>query len=372
MSKRKKQRNRNKKKAAPTKGKGLELGHIPSVVIAPDSAIEFNQSMRESDVIGCAYGFDKIDGFPIPIACLTLLAENPDHLRNAFKHFEHWGSQHDGEAVDLEMLLCRNGSYFFGIGPNPRRMITRIVKDDALASPIFPSVTYIKTIDSTNPILLEWKEHLSTGLFPVRVMAATTAMRNGVPDMEKIAPIEGAHPFVTFNLKITTEDEAPDHFFFWVANKETGKKPKTDKAQSKPKEVADSRRRLIDRVFPISRGRIRRSGLTQRIRSSYSKLEISASQIEQAAINCLLSKEYGNGRLHFSELSNIHDEWWQLVGNRVEIAGPSDAIVSLTDEAICHQLELDVAHTLRKHGAAVSAKFATNQKLFMRLGYGDQ
>jgi|TARA_R110001632_G_scaffold81367_4_gene181271 hypothetical protein len=353
-------------------GQGLELGHIPTVMVAPDAAVDFNRSMYEANIIGCAYGFDKIDGFPLPIACLTLLATNPDHLRDAFELFERWGSLQDGEAVDLEMLLCRDGSYLFGIGPNPRRMITRMVRDDTLANPIFPSATYIKTVDSTNEILLEWKEYLSTGLFPVRVMAATVEMRDGVPDMATIAPIPGAESFVTFNLKIVTEEEVPEHFFLWVTDRKNGEKPKTQKPESKPKNVAYARRRVIDGVFPVTRGRIRRSGLVARIRANHSNLEISVSQIEQAAINCMLSSEYGNDRPHFDDLPDIHETWWQRISTRVEIAGQSDAINSLSDKAISEQLELDVSHTLRTHGAPISAKFETNQKLFMRLGYGDQ
>ena len=96
---------------------------------------------------------------------------------------------------------------------------------------------------------------------------------------------------------------------------------------------------------------------------------VSDSQIEQAAINVILSREWAGGRDHYAGIANLDTEWWERVGRRVEIAGTPDTISEIDPAIVLRQLTLDVEHTLRRHGASVSPKFQTNQKLFMRLGY---
>lgn len=371
MGKRKKRRHQHKSQLSRSTERGLELGQTPRVLIAPESAFSFQEALHDSDITGCAYGFDHVDGYPTYVPCVTIIGMHADKIRRAFECFESWGSQVDGEAVDLEMLLCNDGTYLFGIGPNARRMISRLVCDQALANVLFPGTTFIKTIDSTNPILLEWKENSTSKMFPVKIMGATASLTGGIPDMNSIKVVEGANPFVTFNLKIVSEAEAPDHFFLRVIRQQRQIGEKKKVVGDKPAEIALARKNLIDSVFPVSKARIRRANIVGEVRASLSDCQISDSQIEQAVINLILSREIGSGTDHFVTLPDIHQKWHEYLRTRVETTAMVDDIPSISLTSILKQLELDVAFTLRSHGAQVKQKFSTNQRLFMRLGYGE-
>jgi hypothetical protein len=370
MSKKKGGRSKKRTKALSNPGVGLELGAIPRVLLASDSVFDFNRQLVEANVYGFAYGFDRVEGYPSPVPCLSLIAEKPAHLELAFKYFEHWGSQVDGDSVDMTIVLRKSGTYLLGIQPNAERMIYRLVKDTALAETIYPGMTWIKTVDTTNPILWDWKEHLESKMLPIVVHAATAQAIRGIPQTETVQPIVGAPSFTKFGLVIVSEDEEPDHWFFDIISQSRGEKPRRRKApKNAPSFVAAARRRLIDTVFPVTRERVRRRNLGSECRAILGSDLVSDAQVEQAAINVMLSQEWCNGAEHFVGMKDVHEQWWKRLQQRVEIAGSKNAVEEMDAEIVAKQVQLDVGYTLRQHGVALTEKFSTNQKAFTRLGY---
>lgn len=364
----KRRRKKTANKLPPKIGRGFDFGHLPRAMFASTSSFEFNNQMIAASVSGCAYGYDTVEGYPFPMPCLTLLGENKGPLLEASKILEYWGCREDGDSVDMTIVLKNDGGYLLGMQPSYRRMVNKSRKDAALVDTLFAGATWIKTMDSTNDALREWMDYRKSKLSPVKVLLATVESKKKIPRPETIRLVPDAISFVKFDLEILTEAENPKHWFFDIVRHRKVKGSKGP-PQSTPAAVASARCRVIDSVFPVSRQRIRRANLLTKVQGMTNAENLTPSQIEQAAINVVLSQEWADGRDHYQGLEGLDEKWWELARKRVEVCGTTDPFETIDPATVLHQLELDVEHTLRKHGATVTNKFATNQRQFVRLGY---
>lgn len=370
MSLSRKHKRKNKATKSSVKpGRGFDFGHVPRALFASTSSFDFNTHMIAAQINGCAYGYDKVDDYPYPLPCLTFLGEDGDELLKASKCLEYWGCADDGDSVDITIVLKDDGGYLLGMQPNWPRMANRSRKDTALVDSIFTGATWIKTLDSTNPILRDWKEYRKSKLAPIKIRFASVESEKRVLKPGTIRDLPGAIEFVKFDLQILTEADDPKHWFFDIVRNETKEKGSKGPRQATPESVAEARRRVIDGVFPVSRERIRRAKLCARVQAISNADNIASAQIEQAAINVVLSREWAEGREHYQGLNELDDQWWKLAGKRVEICGTPDVFKTLDEATVLQQLVFDVEYTLRRHGATVSDKFAANQRQFVRLGY---
>jgi hypothetical protein len=149
---------------------------------AHESSLELNCHMIAANVVGCAYGFDHPNRYPGHIPCLTFIGEKPDELLAASRCLESWGCAVDGDCVDINIVLKTDGGYLIAVQPNWKRTINRVVKDDALVDLFASGATWIKTIDTTNPVLREWKAYLRSKVAPIEVGFATAKFVDGPID----------------------------------------------------------------------------------------------------------------------------------------------------------------------------------------------
>ena len=321
----KNRKNKQKSSTGSSAARGFDFGFLQRVMYANTSSVDLNNHMRTANVVGCAYGFDRAEGYPTPIPSLTFVGEVEGELRAAAKCLESWGCAEDGDSVDIDIVLKNDGGYLLAMQPNYARMMIRVVKDSALVEMLFSGATWIKTMDTTNPTLFEWKDYLKSKIAPIKVGFATAKFVGGVPQFNTIKPLEGALSFVKFGLTIQTEDENPDHWFFDIVRHTKRKGGPSGPRKGTPKDVAAARVNVINSAFPVSRTRIRRQGLTEKV-EALASTPISKSQVEQAAINILLSREWTESQDHYVGIADLDAEWWQRVGRRVEIAEPPDTI----------------------------------------------
>lgn len=366
MGKRKHQR-KTKTTHSSVNARGFEFGKLRRSLFAHTSSVEFNNHMIDAKVFACAYGYDKVAGYPVPVPALTIVGEKADRLLAASEILKEWGCGDDGDAVDIEIVLRRDGSYLFGMQPNLRRGMYRMSKDQDLQDVIFFGGTWIKKIDSTNPILMEWKAATRSRISPVLISLATAQAKLGIPQIDTIKRVPGALTFVKFDLKISSEEEKPDHVLIDIVDdrKRSLGKPKV----AKPREIAQRRQRVIDSAFPVSRDRVRRLNLHDRLVDHIKVDQITAAQVAQAAINVQLSREW-SGLDHYPMEDFSAEAWWDRTLDRVEMTTLPNLIGEIELGVLVRQLELDVATVLRDHGAEVSPKFNVNQRQFVRLGYG--
>ncbi|TBE77233.1 hypothetical protein ELH01_08230 [Rhizobium ruizarguesonis] len=323
--------------------------------------------MVEAKVFACAYGYDTVAGYPVPLPALTIVGEKVDKLLAASEILREWGCGDDGDAVDIEIVLRRDGSYLLGMQPNLRRGMYRMSKDQDLQDVIFFGGTWIKKIVATNPILVQWKDATRARLSPVLISLATAQSKFGIPQIETVKRVPGALTFVKFDLRIASEEESPDHLLIDMVDdrKRSLGKPRV----AKPREIAQRRQRVIDSAFPVSRDRVRRLDLHERLVDHLKVDQITAAQVAQAAINVQLSREW-SGLDHYPIDDFSTEAWWDRTLERVEITTLPNLMGQIDLAVLARQLELDVATVLRGHGAEVSPKFNNNQRQFVRLGYG--
>jgi hypothetical protein len=366
---------RRKTKNRPARAKpaeqGFEFGFVPRAMYTDSSSLELSRHMTNANVVGCAYGYDRVRGHPGYVPCLTFVGERAEELLAASACLASWGCAEDGDAVDIEIILKSDGGYLISMQPNWPRTLNRVVRDDALIDLLAAGATWIKTIYSTNPALREWKEYLRSKIAPIKVGFAIAKFVDGLPRFDNIEAVPGALSFVKFGITIETEEEKPDHRLLAVVKGDGRRRPQPHGREKwSPKNVAAARSNVIDSAFPISRVRIRRALLTDRV-SALADASLDRSQVEQAAINLGLSQEWTAGRNFYVGVEKLETEWWDRIRCRVEIAGMDDPLSNIDPIVVLHQLTLDVEHTLRHHGATISTKFHANLKLFKRLGYAE-
>ena len=141
-----------------------------------------------------------------------------------------------------------------------------------------------------------------------------------------------------------------------------------------PVVYAQLRRKTIDVAFPVSRERIRRAALGGVVRAFEGFKDVANNQIEQAAINLLLSAEIAEGRAHFAGFGgDFRKLVWTHILNRIERADGKDTVAGLDPRTVANQIELDVMATLtRSGGRPRGTHFRSLQALFRQKGYAGE
>lgn len=337
-----------------------------------ESDQSFNQCMWAANVLGCAYGYDSIPGFPGAVPAITLICTNGEKLKEAFECMKLWGSEADGDVVAITMLLKQDGTYLLAIGPDFERFSHRMSGGGDIYEGIFAGLTWLKTMDSTNPMLLEIKDHTSSLFAPIVISGATVPENTTVPRPHMIRHIDSIDRIIKFRTQIISEAEAEAEKH-WILNfsRQGAKRSKGGSAPSStPKQIAAHRSRLISTAFPVSRERIRRAGIAERVRSHPELENVTDDQILQAAINVAMSFELIDGNPHFEGIDDIQSTVWAHIQDRIERADGGDVYNSMNIEIICEQIKRDVLGLIISNGSPIESNFAKSQKLFLRLGYG--
>lgn len=372
MSKGKKQKRLKGAVATSVRSGGFELGDRSRVMYFSESDHSFNESMSAANVLGCAYGYDAIDGFPGPVPAITIICTDGEKLKAAFDCFKHWGSEADGDVVGITILLKRDGSYLLAVGPDFERFTHRMSGGSDVYEGIFAGLTWLKTMDSTNSMLLEIKGYAASKFAPIVISGATVPPNTIVPRPDMIRYIDEIDRLVKFRTQIISEAEAEVEGH-WVLNfvRPDQKIAKgRDLTSSGPKQIANSRHRLISTVFPVSRERIRRNNILEKVRMRAEMVGVTDDQIFQAAINIVISFEIAGGKPHFEGIDDVKSAAWDHIQDRVERADGNDIYASTDIDLLCDQIKRDVWGTIIANGSPIENSFRKSQKLFLRLGYG--
>lgn len=359
MNRRKNRRDRNRV-AEVAAGRGFDFGRRMRVMALSD--ITFNQLLIDAKVIGCAYGLGSYPGYEYPIPALTLIATDVDKIREAFEQFRAWGSEADGDVVEVTLVLQRNGGYQLWVGPEPSRALHRIIPHADLCDPLSMGLSWIKQIDSTSSAVHELRAYLEAQrLAPVLVGAASGDPHLGPTSIRTIEVPQ----LLKFDLAIVTEE----------SHRERVRPAGEDRRNriTSPEEINRNRSKILSIAFPISQERVRRQKLLEAVRQLPACSTVSSDQVAQAAINLLLSDELNEGDRHFVGLgAKYQEEIWQHIFGRTEIADGKALPSWLTEHAVAKQVEMDVRQVLGEEGVPVAGeKFQKLQALFLRKGYAN-
>jgi hypothetical protein len=264
--------------------------------------------------------------------------------------------------------LKNDGTYEMRVAPEADRAMFRIVRQAELYQPLMVHAWWVKPFDSTHPMLRELKRYTETALHPVSIWAGM-APKNRNP--AEIKPIDGLPEFIKFDLQIVDEDSAVGDPRFFFRNKGRKRPRGLPGPKLTPEDLCLGRKKILDVAFAVSRERVRRSGLVERVRSLSTFRTVSETQVVQAAINLILSKELC-GDLHYTKTrADLPSEICKHLEQRLEMA-TGESMIDHDPSVVAYQLELDVHYALGLHDISTKGKpFSDLQKYFRDNAYID-
>lgn len=231
--------------------RGFDFGFFMRVMSVPD--IEFNQALRDAEIIGCAYGFQPIEGTSQPVPCITLIGTNASAFDRAYQCFKRWGCEEDGDVLDVDLLLKTDGSYEIWVGPEINHLLYRTIPQAELFESLAMNMSWIKPIDSTNKMLHEMKSYCKSGLHPVVISAAIGDPNNR--SSLHLAPVQSWKDILKFDLHIIEQSEVPEDPRFALKERSARNHRKNMPQPQKltPEELCKRRIKAIDTAFPVSK-----------------------------------------------------------------------------------------------------------------------
>jgi hypothetical protein len=346
--------------------RGFDFGLLIRTMAVPD--FEFNQSLRDAGIIGCAYGFHPVDGLSHPVPCITLIGTNIAAFERAHQAFQRWGCEEDGDVLDVELLLKSDGSYNIWIGPEINHLLYRTIPQASLFETLAMNFSWVKTLDSTHEMVRQFKLYCESKIHPVVISAGIGNPSN--PSSLNITPVPGWKNILKFGLRIIEQSEAPDDFRFAPIREQSS--PKHEKIKSPTPEVLCQRRtKTLDIAFPVSRERVRSSSLLHDIRCLPGFEKVTETQVVQAAINLMLSGDLVPGDKHYRQVTGeVEKTIWHSIASRVELADGTSKPADQNPTLVARQIELDVRTTLKQMKArGLPEHFPQLQEVFLREGY---
>ena len=165
----KKRRSRRSRKARPGRAPiGIDFGCLPEN--AALSTLEFPTLLSNASIVGVAYGEAWSDALEVPVPSLTLVAERPEPLRQAFEIFSAWSASTDGDSVEITVILRTAGGYLLVISPEFERLMQRCLGFDRTESSFAFSLHWCMPINTTHHQLEQLRSYLraANGALPVQ------------------------------------------------------------------------------------------------------------------------------------------------------------------------------------------------------------
>jgi hypothetical protein len=366
----KKQKTRKTRRSSPVMpGFDYGLENSVAVVTAPD----FNNNLREANIIACAYGMKHSHEFDATIPIISLVATKPDLMKQAFIQFKGWIDATGPDALQVEILFSGEG-YYIGLGPNYKHLLWRTVGLDQTVVPLIFGLTYIKTIDTRNPFLDQLANQLPVA--PIIVTGAHyvgTAQPPRAPSPHAMQPIPGCPELLLFQLPVyRTAAEVPRESGLIACTKATSK-PDLGNSRQKyvertrsPDEVFYRRERRITSLMPITIHMLRTfAPLRDRIRALQGS-GFEQWQLEQAFVNQRFWAQCSPKER--ARLPNPK-ELPHVISNFVELYSPNWQDVATDEETILQQAHRDQRILLRALGLRPHETTSDCQSELAKRGY---
>ena len=337
--------------SAPASGAQRGFDYGVSVRHAALSPFELSKNLRDAEVIGVLYGLSYSTDLEQQLPTISLVGRREQPLREAFQVFSRWAESSNGDAVDLTFVLLNKGGYKLCVGPEPKALFQRVLRYDAVVSPLSLPIIWIKHIDTASPALLDLRHHLERGIRPF-IFDAVVYMGLALPNLpalpELIHPIEHGKQILKFDVRFVDEGSEKGSDWEQIAFAKGKRKSRTKVAGDIPTPprslIWKARAGRLKTLFPVTLFRGSTTASCQAAFRVAADAGLVPWQIDQAFCNLHVSREIGQERSHFE---GIPDNDWpntlvQRLQTRFELAdGAWDGAPWLTGEALAHQAMLD-------------------------------
>jgi hypothetical protein len=294
--------------------RGFDFGIPVKAMLVGTS--EFHNHLHDAGALALAYGYASCEliGHSIPI--LSLVVKNASPILTAFKEFERWGSNTDGDVVDIGLVIESEAKYTLTITREVRRFVDQMTRFDRALMPMSISATWMFPMPISGPHVRQFCEWRRGPARPFLFSAATVP--SGL-DVKKagpntIQPIPGLRSILKFHCEIVepgvpTKSPLGEIVSRFSKGGMSGKKRPAmssgfpDKANS-PAEIHIHRDRILRTYFPVTMERLALFRLPADIEVLLAENALANWQIQQAICNISLSKKISNGDLHYKNLAS--------------------------------------------------------------------
>lgn len=365
-SKKLKKRGHLRTEALKEQPRGFDYGCLPYAMAV--GTFDFLTHLNAASVDGVAYGAAWSEAVSQTVPTILLVGQNGAELAKVFEAFNAWGTMTDPDSVEITFVFRKAGGYVLAVSAEYSRLGRRCLGFDRTYKPLVFAATWFKKMDSTNPLLLEFRDYCSSPVAPFLfdgvVYSPDKALNASSPP--DVRPIPNLNPLLKFDVKFVDEDDVEPNTIGWIALT-TGARPlsKSSKGPPKPKpdDIAQERVQSLRYHFPVTLERLRRSSSVRELMGKLKRDGVRSWQVEQALCNLVLSAEMGYAP-HYVGLSKRKAERLILdaLRWRHEFASGTE-LPSFDVEAVRTQVVADGNALLRHVGNKTANNLVTLQEM---------
>jgi hypothetical protein len=325
------------------------------------SGLDFPSHLHDSRPLGVAYGYAPSHEVNHQIPILSLIVRNPEPAAAAFREFQQWGADSDGDVVELALILEADQKYTFAISQEMRRLLDRMTRFDRAMSPLFMSPVWMLPMPITGSHV---RDFCDWRIGPVRPFFLTAAVATSPQDLRAARPIDGLRPILKFECSITLPGEpaaSPAATMVRHRSQNSGNRDmprrrfgSPSNGSLEPTQLLLQRSRILSIYFPVTMERLALHWLEASVSKVLEMNGLARWQIEQAICNLVLSRHIVNGAPHYEKLrvsGKFERHIAEALGSYVEeLDGHHDALHALTSEEILIQVALDGHFLLTRIG----------------------
>lgn len=349
-----KKKSKKPNKSKPAVMAGFDYG-CPSKIMfltPPD----YNDNLRASEIVGCAYGTDFSDECGANIPILSLMVKNIDKIKLAFDQFRSWINATGPDALRVEILYDEAG-YCIALGPDVRHALWRTSGVGDNNDVVVMGLTYIKPIDSRHVYLENIAEYSASPVAPI-YLGAVEYIGLDKPtrqtDGHSLRSIRDCPPILLLNLPVyKTKSEIPIHSGLVTRggmpdrNELERAKNEHDEERMSPKSLMRERDRRLEAFMPITLHLLRTDEAWISKLEELKKSGFMTWQLEQAVINHRLWKSATKaGQYALKQSKTIPNR----LADFLELDTPKINDLMSDGEAIIAQAKRDALFLLKEKG----------------------
>lgn len=352
---------------------GLEHGWPRNTLIVP--APDFNNNLRASEIVGCAYGLDFADECQRQIPILSLMVKKPEIAARAFDQFKSWITATGPDALRVEILYVGAG-YELAIGPDATHMLWRTSGLRADIDQNIVGITYIKPIDTRNSFLDDLADYGTLPISPVYFSAVHYVgpdEPSNFGDRRWLKEIPDFPRLLLLNFPVyKTTDDIPITSGF-VGRRELDRdKLKAEHEEREasriaPEALTRERERRLRSLMPMSMHRLRTDTALQKKVLDLQKKGFAIWQVEQAIMNQLIwASATKAGQYKLKKSSKIGD----YLESYLELGQINLAAIVENSDAVIDQIRRDATSLLESKGEIdLPTTISAIQELLVKFGY---
>jgi hypothetical protein len=310
-------------------------------------SLDFPKHLSSASVDAVVYGeaYSAVVNRTVP--AISLVAQDATELARAFEMFNAWSKVTDPDSVEIDFVFRKAGGYVLAISPEPSRLQQRCLGFDRAHRPVALGATWLKSIDSVSPLLLQIRKYCAATIAPllfdgVVYINPRAALR--ASSLPILRAVPGLTPLLKFDVAFIDEDAVTPGTVGWVALNATGRttvKTVTEPPKPRPVDIARQRITALSCHFPVTLERMQQSRTIPDLMRRLIAEGVRDWQVEQAICNIVLRRDMERNTSYVAlKGRKAEDAVYNALRDRYELADGQD-VPMVAEEEIREQIVAD-------------------------------